>query len=151
MNSYPTTMSRPRAAASARAIQSTHVHLHCSTPTRKTLSGNEYPRMSGRPVKARLTTRGRVLALGFTLMLAMLALGVFGALRAEAAAENTSPAPAGWQLEVVQPQETLWHIARQAAPGADPRPLIDQIKSVNELSGSSLQAGARLWLPPTQP
>ncbi len=99
--------------------------------------------------RMRLTARGRVLLIGVGLIMVLIGLGVVGALRAEAAGEAAAPAPAGWHLIVVQPHDTLWGIARDVAPGADPRVLIEDMRSVNDLSGSALQAGDRLWVPAT--
>jgi hypothetical protein len=44
---------------------------------------------------------------------------------------------------VVQPGDTLWGIARQVAPGRDPRPVVDEIVEANDLRGG-LQAGQEL-------
>jgi len=44
--------------------------------------------------------------------------------------------------------ETLWSIASsRAAPGADVRDVIDDLKSLNELSSSSLAAGQQILVP----
>lgn len=99
--------------------------------------------------RMRLTARGRVLLIGVGLIMVLIGLGVVGALRAEAAGEPAAPAPAGWHMIVVQPHDTLWGIARDVAPGADPRVLIEDMRSVNDLSGSALQVGDRLWVPAT--
>ena len=48
---------------------------------------------------------------------------------------------------VVQPGQTLWSIASAAEPTADPRAVIQQIMSVNALSGTNIQAGQLLWVP----
>jgi hypothetical protein len=154
MDSQTSTMHRSRMTVNARARQHTHMHVQASGHGCKSLSHNNYHNTytsgAGASRGVRLTIRGRVLLLGMALVMTILALGVFGALRAEAASQNPSPAPAGWQIVVIQPHDTLWQIARQATPEADPRPLIEEIKSVNSLSSSSVRAGARLWLPPAQ-
>ncbi len=154
MDSQTSTMHRSRMTVNARARQYTHIHVNASELGCKSLSHNNCgnTRAAGAATSGgvRLTIRGRVLLLGMALVMTILALGVLGALRAEAASQNQSPAPVGWQLVVIQPHDTLWQIARQATPEADPRPLIDEIKSVNALSSSSVRAGTRLWLPPAQ-
>jgi hypothetical protein len=48
---------------------------------------------------------------------------------------------------VVQPGESLWAIAAQAEPAADPRNVIQEIIDLNALGGSSIQPGERLWVP----
>jgi Tfp pilus assembly protein FimV len=47
---------------------------------------------------------------------------------------------------VVQPGDTLWSIARQLAPGRDPRPVVDALVEANDLHGG-LQAGQELSVP----
>ncbi len=53
----------------------------------------------------------------------------------------------GMHQIVVQPGQTLWSIASVAEPTADPRAVIQQIMSVNALSGTNIQAGQLLWVP----
>jgi Tfp pilus assembly protein FimV len=47
---------------------------------------------------------------------------------------------------VVRPGDTLWSIARQVAPGRDPRPVVDALVKANHLHGD-LQAGQELSVP----
>jgi Tfp pilus assembly protein FimV len=47
---------------------------------------------------------------------------------------------------VVEPGDTLWSIARRAAPGRDPRPVVDGLIEANDLRGG-LQAGQELSIP----
>ena len=48
-------------------------------------------------------------------------------------------------VHVVAPGETFWSIAREIAPAADPRPVVDRLVAAN--GGPSLYAGERLVLP----
>jgi LysM repeat protein len=48
---------------------------------------------------------------------------------------------------VVRPGQTLWSIASQAEPTADPRLVIQQIIQANSLSGPVIQPGQSLWVP----
>jgi len=72
-----------------------------------------------------------------------------GATRAEAAGSGSPPSAVYRNLAkiVVQPGESLWTIAAQAEPAADPRNVIQQIIDLNALGGSSIQPGERLWVP----
>ena len=47
----------------------------------------------------------------------------------------------------VQSGDTLWSIAQQADPGADPRSVIEQIRQLNGLDGDVVAAGAVLRVP----
>ena len=49
---------------------------------------------------------------------------------------------------VVQPGDTVWAIAVRSEPaGADPRPLVDQIQTLNDLQDGRLQPGQTLIVP----
>ena len=55
--------------------------------------------------------------------------------------------PTGWATVTVDPGDTLWSLAQAADPGADPRPLIAEIRRVNGLGTSTLQPGQSLAVP----
>ena len=55
--------------------------------------------------------------------------------------------PSGWATIAVEPGDTLWSLAQAADPGADPRPLIAEIRRVNGLGASTLQPGQSLAVP----
>jgi LysM repeat protein len=100
------------------------------------------------PAHLRLTRRGRVvltLAAAATASLAWLA----AASGAQAAGHGVSPGAAPQHVSqiVVQPGQTLWSIATQADPQADPRLVIQRIIAVNKLAGGSIVAGQRLVVP----
>ena len=100
----------------------------------------------GRPSGVRLTRRGR-LVVAFLAILAMSAALLIGTLRT---AEASGP-PSGWINTQVLPGDTLWSIARDLDPGADPRPLIAHLRVVNGLSDAQLVPGQSLWVPPNAP
>jgi hypothetical protein len=115
----------------------------------------------GRAGRIRLTRRGRIvlgcLAVMAATAIATAALIWFGAVGgARAASDGAQAASHGQPLAVahrglfrvvVRPGETLWSIARQAEPSADPRIVVQQIIDVNALSGPTIQAGELLWVP----
>lgn len=92
-----------------------------------------------------LTARGRIL---LVLVAAVLLLGAFslGRVASQAAPVDTAP-PAALVQTTVQPGDTLWSLAQRIAPDNDPREVVRQIRSLNHLQGSTLQAGQQLLLP----
>lgn len=106
----------------------------------------------GRP-RSRLTRRGRIVvsALVLAAMLAVAALAwIAGAAKADAAGSGGSSSAAVYRHltpVVVAPGESLWTIAAQAEPSADPRSVIQEIIDINALAGTSVQPGQRLWVP----
>jgi hypothetical protein len=92
-----------------------------------------FPQGGGRPMRAR--------------MLAVVLLVVACLLVVPGLAKGDGPErPAPRVHYVVQPGDTLWSIARQVAPGRDPRPVVDALVEANDLHGG-LQAGQELTVP----
>jgi len=101
----------------------------------------------------RLTRRGRIVV-AVMLTVASLSLVVLAwlaiAARAAQAADGGQPPGAVYQnltSIVVHPGQTLWSIASQAEPSADPRVVMQQIIDLNALAGTSVEPGQRLWVP----
>jgi len=92
----------------------------------------------------RLTRRGRALVL---LGLVALLLAAFSLGRQGSSAATHLTASPVLQQTTVESGETLWSLARRVAPGNDPREVVQQIRVLNHLQGSSLQAGQQLLLP----
>ena len=103
--------------------------------------------VDARPVvrTTRLTRRGRLVVL-VALVGLLLAAFSFGRADAPRAATETEAAPAVVQT-TVQPGDSLWSVARRVAPQSDPREVVEQLRRLNDLSGSGLQAGQQLLLP----
>jgi LysM domain len=109
------------------------------------------PARPARP-RTRLTRRGRRVLWAFaTLLVAALLTPVLlvASAGAEAANHGASPAQvrAGMQHVVVQPGQSLWSIAEQAEPHADPRTVIQQIIQYNALGSDVVAPGESLWVP----
>lgn len=98
--------------------------------------------------RLRLTARGRrVLAWLVALpIIAALAMGVLSG-GAALASRDQSAAPGTFETVTVLAGESLWSIAQEVAPTADPRDVVDDIIRLNALSGSSVSAGQRLSIP----
>ena len=100
------------------------------------------------PAPRRLTRRGRiVVAVMAVLLAAGLSLVVAGA--AQATGRPASPRGTGSGLirVVVRPGQSLWSVAENADPNADPRLVIQQIAQLNALTTDIVMAGQRLWVP----
>jgi LysM repeat protein len=100
-------------------------------------------------VRPHLTARGRsALIAGAVIVATLLWFAVASATHGLA---RTVPPRAGGQAPaaqiVVQPGQTLWSIATQADPSADPRLVIQQIVSMNSLTSENIVAGQHLRVP----
>jgi hypothetical protein len=100
----------------------------------------------------RLTRRGRVVvAILLATVSLLLAALAWMAIAARAQAADSGPPPGAVYQNltsvVVHPGQTLWSIASQAEPSADPRVVMQEIIDLNALQGSSVEPGQRLWVP----
>lgn len=102
------------------------------------------PRPAVRSTPTRITRRGRLVLVGLVALplLAVVSVGRTGSQ----AATYVENGPA-LQQTTVQPGETLWAVAERIAPRNDPRDVVAQLRSLNHLSGSTLQVGQQLLLP----
>ena len=91
----------------------------------------------------RLTRRGRVVVLGFFILMASLASAILLASASRADEPATGPASS----VVVQPDDTLWSIAARTAPQRDPFAAIADLRRVNDLEGYVVHPGQTLELP----
>jgi hypothetical protein len=82
-------------------------------------------------------------------LLLMMLAWMAGAARAQAADGGLPPGAVYRNLAsvVVHPGQTLWSIASQAEPTADPRVVMQQIIDLNALHGTGVQPGQHLWVP----
>ena len=94
--------------------------------------------------RTRLTRRGRLVLLVLAVGIVLAGISVGRAGSQAATATETGPA---LTQTTVQQGETLWTVAQRIAPGNDPREIIAQIRRINHLHDSSLQAGQQLLLP----
>ncbi|MES2169419.1 MAG: LysM peptidoglycan-binding domain-containing protein [Actinomycetota bacterium] len=97
------------------------------------------------PSHLRLTRRGRVV---FTLLIAVpLVVAALFALVNSGGAAASNETGSSLHYVTVQSGETLWQLAGEIAPAADPREVASEIVHLNNLSGSDIQAGERLAIP----
>ena len=102
-------------------------------------------RATSRRTPVRLTRRGRLV---LVLLVAVLAFVALSLGRGAAPQATTTPAagPVATAI-VVQPGDTLWQIARDLDPAADPRATMARLRELNGLSGDTLAAGQALLVP----
>jgi len=96
--------------------------------------------------RLRLNRRGRLLVT----ILAMFPLlgGAFVfALNGGGAFATTAASGSSFDYVIVKPGQSLWLLAEQFAPDADPRDYITEIVTLNRLTSTSVDVGARLALP----
>jgi LysM domain len=93
----------------------------------------------------RLTRRGRVVLVALlALLAAVLALGIDAA---RSMASTDASAARQYQTVIVQPGDTLWHIARDVAPDDDPRETVQRLLDLNGLSSPVIVPGQELAVP----
>ena len=92
----------------------------------------------------RLTRRGRLVVLGFFVLMASLASAVLFATASRASDPGTAPAP----TVVVRPHDTLWSIASRTSPHRDPVATVAEIRRLNRLPDYVIHPGDTLVLPP---
>ncbi len=81
-------------------------------------------------------------------MMILLAVHLWVPVAARAVLHHHSDArPAVARTYVVQPGDTLWRIAARVAPGADPRPVIDELARANGVQAGALVPGQVIRLP----
>ncbi len=109
-------------------------------------------RAASKPGAIRLTRRGRIVvgtivAIGVAAAAGAIWLAAAG--RAQASSQLIPMPRLGNSVlrVVVRPGQTLWGIATQADPDADPRSVIPEIIELNSLSSTTISPGQVLWVP----
>lgn len=101
-----------------------------------------------RPTRLRLTVRGRrVLAAATALPFALAVSAAMVAGGGAVATLDQGAGAASFESVTVASGETLWSIAQDIAPAADPRDVVDAISRLNALDGAGLIAGQQLAIP----
>jgi hypothetical protein len=99
-----------------------------------------------RPSRLRLTQRGR--AFLFTLAATPLVVAaLLFALNGGGATASLEGSDAAFQYVTVDTGETLWQLAEELAPAADPRDVIAEIVRLNQLESPDVYAGQQLAIP----
>jgi len=96
--------------------------------------------------RLRLTTRGRVVLTLLALVPLLVAALVFG-LGSGGAVAGSEPGTGSFEYVTVDLGQSLWSVAQQVAPAADPRDVIAEIMKLNGLSSSDVTPGQQLAIP----
>ncbi len=98
--------------------------------------------------RLRMTARGRrvLLALAAIPLAGGIALAALGGGSALASGAQGATA-ASFDTVTVLPGDTLWGIAAEIAPEADPRTVVDALEELNGLRGGVLPVGTTLSIP----
>lgn len=98
--------------------------------------------------RLRLTQRGRRVMAVLAALPAVVALSIAMISGGGALASGDHAAPgAEFSTVTVFPGDTLWSIAQEVAPAADPRDVVDAIMRLNALESAQLDAGETLAIP----
>ena len=114
-----------------------------------TAIGLTAPRVTGLPAtRLRLTVRGRRVLAAVAALPAVLALGIAIIGGGAALASREAGSPAGTFTTVtVSAGDSLWSIAEEVAPSADPRDVVDAIVRLNALEGVTIESGQLIAIP----
>lgn len=134
---------RPRSTRPSGAPSQTRVVRSAAAPSRVPVQ---------RVRRTRLTRRGRRVVWAFAVLLLVAVLTpVLLALASGAQAANHGLPPsavrASMRHVVVKPGQSLWSIALNAEPQADPRAVSQQIMEFNALGSQVVVPGESLWVP----
>lgn len=104
--------------------------------------------MPTRSTRLRLTVRGRRVLAVLAAIPAVVAVSVAMISGGAAIASRDAGAdPAAFTQVTVSSGESLWSIAQDVAPAADPRDVVDAIVRLNALEGVTVHAGQSIAIP----
>ena len=109
------------------------------------MSAIAYQPQLGSP-RLRITRRGRVV-LTFLVAIPLAIAAAITGIGAVGAAAGTHAGTTSFQHVTVEPGESLWQVAQTVAPNDDPRDVIANILSLNDLSSGDVQPGQSLAIP----
>jgi nucleoid-associated protein YgaU len=95
--------------------------------------------------------RCRVAVVAVMAMAAVLAGATVISVPPTHASGRTSPRPVANRTYIVAAGDTIWGIASSAAPGRDPRPVVEAIERANDVPPEALVPGQALVIPSIPP
>lgn len=96
--------------------------------------------------RLRLTKRGRGVLMTVAATPLVIA-ALFFVLQGTPATASLEGSSAGFSYVTVESGQSLWQLAEQIAPAADPRDTISEIMTLNQLDSADVFAGQQLALP----
>lgn len=102
--------------------------------------------VSAARTRLRITRRGRVVVATLGALPIVAGAFVFG-LNGGGAVASGEQAAVEFQYVTVRAGESLWSLAEDLAPASDPRDVVDDILSLNQLPSAGLEPGQRLAIP----
>lgn len=105
---------------------------------------------SNRPAKAtrlRLTARGRRALLAISALPVAVGIVVSAFAGGSALASGVQATSVSFDTVTVLPGDTLWSLAAEVAPEADPRVVVEDVKRLNNLSSGHIQVGTEISIP----
>ncbi len=97
--------------------------------------------------RLRITARGRAVLATLIALPVITVLGLLALFSGGSALASLGSSSAEFDYVTVQAGQSLWSIAETIAPSADPRDVIAEIRSLNQLETSSVQPGQRIAIP----
>ena len=111
-------------------------------------AGIHYGAATAPAARLRLTVRGRRVLAFLAALPAVVALSLAMVAGGSAIAARDDIAPsASFETVTVMGGDTLWSVAADIAPAADPRDVVDAIARLNALDGVTIAPGQRLAIP----
>ncbi|RUR01064.1 LysM peptidoglycan-binding domain-containing protein [Labedella endophytica] len=95
----------------------------------------------------RITRRGRLVLTSLLVGPLVVAGVVAGVSATSAIATSSSSAVVEFDYLTISAGESLWQVAERIAPASDPRDVVADIVSLNQMSTSSVDAGQRIAIP----
>jgi hypothetical protein len=96
--------------------------------------------------RLRLTARGRFV-FGTLAAIPVVAVAIFLGIGAGGAQATLDSGSTTFEYVSVAPGQSLWQLAEQVAPQADPREVVADILSLNNLNSGDVQPGQELAIP----
>lgn len=96
--------------------------------------------------RLRLTQRGRAV-LTFLAATPLVIAALLFALNGGTATASLEGSSAAFEYVTIEQGQTLWQVAETIAPAADPRDVISELMSLNQLTSADVAAGQELAIP----